>query len=107
MPKKNSKPKPPEYPLIIETFMPPAGRLKDMAYNSVGDGPYCINGEVSLRRYRVTAELIEEPREVLIERLQKLWRECDNHHHWGPLKNAAGKLGITLSMDEVGKGRKK
>lgn len=58
--------------------------------------PTCFNGGVSIRKYKVTIELIEEPNEVLAERLQKLWDECDNHHHWTPLKNAALQIGYEL-----------
>jgi hypothetical protein len=58
--------------------------------------PSCFNGSVKIRKYRVTIELIEEPNEVLAERLQKLWDECDNHHHWRPLKDKALQIGYEL-----------
>lgn len=58
--------------------------------------PSCFNGSVSIRKYKVTIEPIEEPNEVLAERIQKLWDECDNHHHWTPLKNAALQIGYEL-----------
>lgn len=58
--------------------------------------PSCFNGSVSFRKYKVTIEPIEEPKEVLAERLQKLWDECDNLHHWTPLKNAAREIGYEL-----------
>ena len=54
----------------------------------------------------MTVEEIEEPKEVLIERLRKLWSECDNHHHWGPLKATAAELGIELDLKEFRTGRK-
>ena len=57
----------------------------------------CFNGIVNFRKYRVTIELIEEPKEVLAERLQKLWDECDNYHNWNPLKNAAKEIGYELN----------
>ena len=58
--------------------------------------PYVFNGIVGIRKWRVVAELIEESREVLIARLQKLWDECDNIHHRGPLREEAKKLGNEL-----------
>ena len=62
--------------------------------------PSCFNGQVSVRRYRVTFEEVEEPGEVLIERVRKLWRETDNFHHWEPLQATARELGIELLHDE-------
>ena len=56
----------------------------------------CFNGVVNIRKYRVTIEPIEESKEILAERLQKLWDECDNWHHWTPLKNAALQIGYEL-----------
>lgn len=69
--------------------------------------PSCFNGYVNVRRYRITVEQIEEPKEVLESRLLKLWRETDNHHDWQPLKNAAAQIGITLPHSELGRDRKK
>ena len=64
--------------------------------------PSSFNGEVSIRKYRVTVELLDEPKEVLAERLLGLWRHCDNHHHVDPLRAEARKLGIELPKDESG-----
>ena len=36
-------------------------------------------------------EEIKEDDSVIIERLQKLWDECDNFNHYEPLKKAAKK----------------
>jgi hypothetical protein len=68
--------------------------------------PSCFNYEVSIRKYRVTIEPVEEPNEVLAERLQKLWDECDNHHHWQPLRGAAAQIGYEL-QGNAGSKRKK
>lgn len=65
-------------------------------HNLQSKEPSCFNGNVSIRKYKVTIEPIEESNEVLAERLQKLWDECDNHHHWTPLKNAALQIGYEL-----------
>lgn len=67
--------------------------------------PSCWNGVVAIQKYRVTIELVDEPKEVLAARLLKLWRECDNHHHWVPLAQAAKQLGIELPESERGKDR--
>ena len=56
----------------------------------------CFNGMVNIHKYKVTIEPIEEPTEVLAERLQKLWDECDNAHHWTPLHKAAKEIGYEL-----------
>lgn len=58
------------------------------------DEPNCFNGEISYRKYRIAVELVDEPVEVLQERIQKLWDECENHHHWKPLQAAAKSLGM-------------
>jgi hypothetical protein len=58
--------------------------------------PSSINGNVEIHKYRVTIEVIEEPNEVLCERLQYLWDNCDNYHHWTPLHMTAKTLGYTL-----------
>lgn len=80
----------------IETFTKPdsfwLGRMKQ-------DEPSCFNGIVLVKRYRVTTEEIVEPVEVIRERIQKLWDECDNHHNWLPLKAAAKEVGLELSHD--------
>jgi len=65
-------------------------------HNLQSKEPSCFNGNVSIRKYKITIEPIEEPNEVLAERLQKLWYECDNYRHWTPLKNAALQIGYEL-----------
>lgn len=58
--------------------------------------PSCFNGDVRIHKYKVIVEPINESKEILAERLQKLWDECDNTHHWTPLKNAANRIGYEL-----------
>ena len=70
-------------------------------YNLISKEPSCFNGIVNLRKYKVTIELIEEPNEIIQERLQKLWDECNNHHNWEPLQNMAKKIGYELK-DKAG-----
>jgi hypothetical protein len=87
----------------IETFREPdshwLGQLRQ-------DKPSCLNGDVRIRRYRIVAELIDEPVEVVAARLQELWDECDNHHHWDPLRAAARRIGYQL-VGNAGSLRKK
>ena len=96
---KKAPEEPPQgpYRTEFETFRKPGlWTLREMTQ----DQPTCFNGVVSIRKYRVTVEEIEEPKEVLEARLRELWAECDNHHYWAPLERAAKALGIELSHDE-------
>lgn len=79
------------YPKTIEVFRKVGDwELRNMEYNA--KEPSCFNGNVSIKRYKVTVEIIEEPIEVYQERLEKLWIESDNHHHWAPLENFAASI---------------
>jgi hypothetical protein len=64
--------------------------------NLTNHNPSCFNGRVSVRKYKVTVELIEEDDQVIRDRIQKLWDECDNYHHRNPLKLVAEKHGLEL-----------
>jgi hypothetical protein len=87
------EPKAPEYPKTIETFREVGDyELRGMA----SERPSVFNNTVSVRRYRVTIELIDEPIEVIHARLIDLWERCDNHHHWDPLRHQAKKYGLDL-----------
>ena len=90
-------------PKVFETFR----RLGNWeASNLKQREPSCWNGVVSVRRYRITIEEIEEPVEVIAERLRDLWRNSDNYHHYEPLQKAAREIGIELDRSEFGKARK-
>ncbi len=69
----------------------------------IASAPSCFNGRVQVRRWRVTAELIEEPIEIIRQRIRQLWWECDNHHHATPLMQAAESYGFKLNPAEFGK----
>ena len=58
--------------------------------------PYCFNETISIRKRKVTIEIIDEPREVLIERVQGMWDECDNIHYRPLIKAEAKKLNYVL-----------
>lgn len=45
-----------------------------------------FNGIVEVEKYKITIEKVIESKEVYTERLQKLWEECDNYHHWDPIR---------------------
>lgn len=61
--------------------------------------PSCVNFMV-LRRWRVTAELIEESNEVLGQRLIEMWETLEtNGHYSAEFKNMAAKLGVTLDPE--------
>lgn len=60
--------------------------------------PQCFNGMCMIRQYKVTVEEIEEPREVLEERLRLIWAD-KRYGHSGNLKamrKEAERLGIDL-----------
>ncbi len=78
----------------IETFRDPRGYWLNQVKKAE---PSCFNGMVEVRKYRVTVELVDEPEEVIRERIQKLWDECENHHHWQPLKASGRRYGLELS----------
>jgi len=74
--------------------------------NLIQKEPSAFNGWIRVRKYKVTVEPIEEPNEVITERLQKLWDECDNSHHRQPLKAVAKQLGYELQGDSGSKRKK-
>ena len=77
----------------FETFL----ELSDYAIETLTKvEPYCINGKVRIRKYKVTIELVEEPCEVLGARLQHLWDTTNNPHHWGDLKAKAQEIGYEI-----------
>lgn len=82
----------PADPRIIETY-------RAMGAYELGQleqrEPSAWNGEIRIRRYRITVELIDEPIEVLRERLRRLWRtEERNHHRVDPMRAMAKRLGM-------------
>jgi hypothetical protein len=89
----------PKYPKVIETFR----EFGSWEIHQLQDNTFsCFNGNVRINKFRVTIEKVEEPIEVITARLQKLWEDCDNHHHWEPLKNAAKKYNYELDPAKMG-----
>ncbi len=95
MAKRIIKPQPIEKPTSVsfETFREIGSYW---IHSLTENNPSCFNGNVSVRKYRVTIELVEEPNEVIAERIQLLWDKCDNLHHWTHLRIAAQKIGYEL-----------
>lgn len=60
------------------------------------DAPACYNGNVQVRKFRVSIELVDEPAEVIAARIQALWDVSDNYHHLSPLNEAASAIGYVL-----------
>jgi hypothetical protein len=60
------------------------------------DEPSCFNSIISIKKYKITIEEVEEPKEILAERIQKLWDICDNYHHWTAIENAAKSIEYKL-----------
>ena len=100
MPKKPE----PEFPHSFVTFQKPCTYTQERL---TCPDPYVFNGTVGVRKYRVTFEVVKEPKAVLVKRLRKLWRGCDNHHLWAPLQHAARQLGVELSHEERGVEKRK
>lgn len=58
---------------------------------------------ISLHRVRITVEVLEEPAEVLAERLKELWETLPrNSHHSDTFKRYATKYGIELPHETRG-----
>lgn len=78
---------------IIETFRNPDGYwLNQIKQDEVSS----FNGIIDIEKYRVTVEKIEEPIEILQQRIQYLWDVCDNHHYVKPIRDIAKKLNYEL-----------
>ena len=92
------------YPKTIETFRN-IGEYELLGLHNTE--PSAFNGLVRIKKFRITVEEIEEPREVYIERLQKLGEECDNYHHVQPLRSEALKLKYEFPENTRGINRKK
>jgi hypothetical protein len=70
------------------------------------DEPSSFNGAIEFRKYKITVEPIDESFEILSERLQTMWDNCDNYHHWRPLKEAAKSIGYELQRNAGNKLKK-
>ncbi|URC15244.1 hypothetical protein GD1_120 [Paraglaciecola Antarctic GD virus 1] len=57
--------------------------------NLIQDEPDCFNGKVSVVKYKITVEVVQEPMEVLLERVYDLLKSTTNHHHRSPIETLA------------------
>jgi hypothetical protein len=93
MAKRKRKKKQEPTRVVFETF-------RKLGFYEVNDltweEPSCFNQTVRVHKYRVKVELVEEPVEVLHERLQRLWDHSDNFHDSDPLRAVAEELGYEL-----------
>lgn len=66
--------------------------------NLTQEEPSCFNNMVRVVKYRITVEKVEEPIETIRARIQKLWDERANFHHYQPLIDIGKKYGMRLSQ---------
>lgn len=94
---------------------PPLEPVKTVVYEGFGSRdaravtrPYLCQvpgyvNSISLHRIRITVEVLEEPTEVLAERLQELWETLPyNVHHSDTFKRHASEYGIELPYETRG-----
>lgn len=75
----------------IITFRKP--KLNDYSDKSgVNVKPTSFNGMVNIERYKITIEKLDEPKEIICERLEYLWTHESNFHQYEPLKEKAKEL---------------
>lgn len=72
------------------------------AGNLMWTTPACVNGDVRVRQYRITCELIDEPTEVIHARLVDLWEHSNSHHQADPLRREAARYGLNLDLFDFG-----
>lgn len=94
MAKKKESHQPPEIPKVrsFETFRE-IGNYEES--NLRQKNPSCVNF-LRVKKYRVTIEEIDDPDEVICQRLQELWDNTTNYHHAAMLRDAAEKYGYKL-----------
>lgn len=78
--------------VTLETF----GNPQDMIKPLMESEPSVFNGIVSVERYRVTIERIEEPQDVLKSRLQMLLDQKGHIDKNKEVRKEASRLGIKL-----------
>lgn len=79
-------------PVVFETFTD----IPRLVRQATQDEPSHLNNEIRVQRYRVTIELIEEPDEVIRERLLALEAERGHIDKHRCIKAEAKRLGIDL-----------
>ena len=72
---------------------------KPNLWHSLYEKPSCFNGEVNVRKYKITVEMVDEPIAVIHKRLEKFWVESSNYHDRDPLKDMANRTGYIFKGD--------
>lgn len=81
-----------KYPLVVDVYGEP---YMPYVFSRVQPPMEATNGIIQIERYRVRVDRIEEPVEVLRDRLKKLWRTDErNSHHWDAFLREAVRLGM-------------
>lgn len=97
--RKKKQVKAEETKIELETFMPIGFyEIRQMEQEE----PSNFNGWVRIKKYKVTVEVVEEPKEVLYERLLDLWEKCEGYRYREPLILAAKELGYELDDNRCG-----
>ncbi len=84
-------------PIVLETFRD-IGNYE--VSNLAQEEPSCFNSMVRVRKYRVTVELIDEPLEIIQKRIQALYDDNRNTHHWGPLMAKAKEYNYEIKENK-------
>lgn len=83
--------------IVFETFAPPESIYTDGIHWSEPTS-HC---GVHVQRYSVTIELIEDPKEILLERLRTLFNGETHSHRQESLRREAIRLGIDPAALEL------
>lgn len=94
--RKRTEPPAKQWPQVIECIGEPHIDQKPSEEAS------CWNGIVRVERFRITVEKLDEPLEVIHERLRRLWRSTTNYHHHTPVRAEAKRFGLELDGNEFG-----
>jgi len=76
----------------FETYGNPEKQIAFLLHNA----PSAFNGQIQVERYRVTVERIDEPKEVLKERLLELLKQKGHIDKNRQVRKEAARLGINL-----------
>jgi hypothetical protein len=98
MARKKAKPGKSPFPIEFETFMPIcAYELGSLRW----DNPSSFNGMTRVRKYRVRIEAIEEPDEVIIDRLITLYKTVETYRDRDHIMNYAEGCGFNIDWKAV------
>ena len=93
-------PRRPRYPLVYESYSDNEWSIRSNA--AAFSRPLAVAGQVRVRRFRITVELLDEPVDVIQGRIRALWRESTNHKMRVELTECAAEYGMVLDPQEWG-----